>query len=787
MSSTQSPTESVYYSSMVDLDVDFEAHVAHVSECPGHLSDFVAHQESIVHLVSEVNAAQGADEPAHAYSALADLLTTISEHIHSFVVANDVGALQVRFLRPLVFVRYNPYPHFTSRTEERGVLPIIGLHPFDGFSGYPRDDEGRYSDIPGYHMEALVDATAIHRSSGQSRGRDYVQEFLRRCPNRPGVYCLSVYRGGFSVHFADSSGAEGSPIISWDDGDAIPMLVNYVYSLYVPPAGHFSRDPTMTWRYYPGSKTLWTVQCGGEEFPNMRPLFLAAPWGKRSAIFVSGGRHKARAVIKDSYRDPKAEYYEEPQFLKHIHCRGFVPGVVRLAREENVVFSGQQTEIISVRDSPRVKHRMVLADVGESLLRARSVNDLLMAIYDVLEVHRTLASRAKILHRDMSLANILMYPKWASCSNSKLLEGAPPLIDDILSGQLRDAQDRLARCLLIDFDYAVRLPDMPDQTKCEGAISRRVGTPRYVARATAAGRVLHSRNIALPMPELSGEALDLYLRAYGQNRYEQYCDDARTFHGGRPQEPDDDIWASAERVKRLPYVHRWDYDIESVYWTVYSVLLLVRPQGYWEDERSQRYSAMRRYWKILASHDFLDLDTDECENLPQDTRAPLLECDLPAFLMPFPPEMEDVGRLMFSIAQHVRVSYAAMVERPPRDDHLHEAVQRLILDYLVVHRNEPIRLTPDSLRYTQARTAVVESQTGDPSSEEGDVSMDFEDLLDLSDTASGSSTEDNQADSEGCQDPRAGPTPVSSLLQGDWEYPYFAPEQCEIGEIWVRS
>ncbi|KAI0672352.1 hypothetical protein C8Q78DRAFT_971500 [Trametes maxima] len=620
----------------------------------------------------------------------------------------------------------------------------------------------------------------MYSSTSQSRASDYVREFLRRCPNRPGAYCLSMYRGGFSVHFADSTGTEGSYVVFWDDREAIPMLVNYVYSIYVPPAGHFSRDPTMTWRRYPGGRTLWSIRIAGEEFPNMRPIFLAAPWGKRSAIFVSGGRYRTRAVIKDSYRDPQAGYYEEPQFLKHIHCHGFIPGVVRLAREENVVFSGQQTEIISVRDSPRVKHRMVLADIGEFLLRARSVNDLLMAIYDVLEVHRTLASRAKVLHRDMSLANILMYPKWASCSNVKMLEGAPPLIDDVLSGKLRDPQDRVARCLLIDFDYTVRLPDAPTEIKREGAMCRRVGTPRYVARATAAGRILHSRNIPVPMPELSGETLDLYLGAYGQGRYEQYCDSAGTFHGGRLQEPDADIWAGAERIKRLPYTHRWDYDVESVYWTVYSVLLLVRPQGYWEDERSEKYSAMRRYWKILANHDFLDSTPGELENLPQDTRAPLLECDLPAYLMPFPPEMENVGRLMFSIAQHVRVSYAAMVELPPYEDHLHEAVQRLILDYLVAHRNEPIELTPDNLRYTQAKIAVVESQP-EESGGEADISVDFEDVLGLGDAAPASSAEGGQVDSEGSQDLR-GPLPVSPLLQGDWEYPYFTPEQCEIGE-----
>ncbi|KAI0772827.1 hypothetical protein BD413DRAFT_35061 [Trametes elegans] len=41
------------------------------------------------------------------------------------------------------------------------------------------------------------------------------------------------------------------------------------------------------------------------------------------------------------------------------------------------------------------------------------------------------------------------------------------------------------------------------------------------------------------------------------------------------------------------------------------------------------------------------------------------------------------------------------MDQPPRfDDHLHEAVQRLILNYLVEHEDDPIPLTPGVLRMT---------------------------------------------------------------------------------------
>lgn len=50
----------------------------------------------------------------------------------------------------------------------------------------------------------------------------------------------------------------------------------------------------------------------------------------------------------------------------------------------------------------------------------------------VFLVHRTLANRAKVLHRDMSINNILMYPRCAQATNAQVLEGLPPFIDDVL-------------------------------------------------------------------------------------------------------------------------------------------------------------------------------------------------------------------------------------------------------------------------------------------------------------------------------------------------------------------
>ena len=101
-------------------------------------------------------------------------------------------------------------------------------------------------------------------------------------------------------------------------------------------------------------------------------------------------------------------------------------------------------------------------------------------------VHRTIAKQRNVLHRDMSFFNILIYPKWGDFDRLKFIEDRPPLIKDVLAGELRyarqlvwyalsgvdlrsrNAVDYQACCLLTDFDNAARLDDntQPNELAC---------------------------------------------------------------------------------------------------------------------------------------------------------------------------------------------------------------------------------------------------------------------------------------------------------------------------------
>ncbi|KAI8989167.1 hypothetical protein BD414DRAFT_415083 [Trametes punicea] len=644
----------------------------------------------------------------------------------------------------------------------------VGVQRFDGFDDFCRDSSGSVARLPSHRIETIVEAGALYSADGRSQAPAYANRFLRSFPDRVALYCLSVHWHGFRLYYADFTGILPTSVLPWN-AEGLRKLASYVYSVHNPPAHHHPRDLSILWREIPGNLTAWSIQVNGEMFPIRRVLLRSSPPRNDRTVFLVGCGTTRHAIIKESYCD-RWRQPDEAIFLRHIHCHGFIPGIVRLAHEEVVHFSGDDV-ILTVRGAPMSKRRIVLADVGESLLRAKTVNDLLMAVYDALEVHRTLALRAKVLHRDMSLGNVLMYPKWAQCTNPRFSEGLPPFIDDILEDAKHRAPElRQTRCLLIDFDYAATLSAPGSQESVNVALRQRVGTPMYVARAVAAGRVLFTRHAPLRMPLLSGDAKALYIQAYGQKRYDSYCDEQATFHLGILGNMGDDLAASASlQSGTTRYQHRWEYDVESVYWTMYSALLRVVPKGYVDDQPTRR--ALKHYWAILRSHEFLDRSTDDCENLPQDTRAPLLDCDLHAFLKPFPTIMHSVARLLFAIAQHIRISYAAMAITPRFDDHLHEAVQRLILDYLVRHMDDPIVLTPGELRISYpGPSAAVSTRT--ESGLRANRAMDSEDEAVVVIDAPGTSGGHAVASEPGADDDAR----LSDLLGGRWVYQYFDPD-----------
>ncbi|CDO68421.1 hypothetical protein BN946_scf184707.g2 [Trametes cinnabarina] len=668
----------------VDPDPAFFEH--HLQACPASLVKAIEKRRDVQKWINDINKVK--TKEASLYQPVASLLSTISEKVFDHLLAS--GAKERLHLprKSIMFLDHHRHAptHFpVGKVDDKP--DIIGAIGRDG--GYRVAQDGSYEGVPYHCIETIVEAKAIY-GDGQAQATRYAFNIQQARPDRPGFYCLSVKPGKFQVVYSSPVGIEASEHKDWNDCDS---LCAYIYSLYDPPAGHILCDRTLVPREPAGvplGKPSWTIQTQGGTYSGASIIFLGDPWGRRTTVFRVT-RNKRSVIIKESYIDC-GRRFQEAELLMQIHQNGFVPGVVRHITAEDVK-NGDDIIMLSKKDGEltRKKRRMVLADVGQDLSFAESVNDLLMVIYDTLEVHRMLARDRQILHRDMTLFNILMYPSLAPCVEGRFLRNSPPLIDDVLRGELRSPEQRSARCLIIDLDNAASLVAakanaIPEELRC------RTGTPAYIARAVSSGSVYTAMGTlrwSRKMPELSGEAKQLYIKLYGEGRYLKYLDTGDTVHGGLPpREAEEDI---ASRARKMTFYHRWEYDAESVFWTMYAALLRAVPKASPKESKGSS-ERLNENWKALSEH------TIPRTRRTKDSRDALLDQDPSEFEDCFLPAMQDVAQLVYSISRHVYPAYAAMTPPPVHEDHLHEAMQRLILQYLVHHLNDPIPLVPGKLR-----------------------------------------------------------------------------------------
>lgn len=205
----------------------------------------------------------------------------------------------------------------------------------------------------------------------------------------------------------------------------------------------------------------------------------------------------------------------------------------------------------------------------------------------------------------------------------------------------------------------------------------------YIARSVCKGQVLTglTYRIIPRMPQLSERAHALYIRAHGTDRYERYSDTNATPHGARPP-----ILFGVLKVPE--FCHRPEHDVESIYWSMISALLHVRPVD--DKGEPEVWEDFAEAWQVLLTHRI-----PKANQGYKDPRLLLLsqeETDWPKL---FIGDMKGLGPLLSAISVQVRGEYALCGDGL-LSDHLHEAVQRLILQYLVDHDDIP--LDPHNLR-----------------------------------------------------------------------------------------
>ncbi|KAH9903407.1 hypothetical protein C8Q73DRAFT_751321 [Cubamyces lactineus] len=694
----------------------------HLRACPAEALKKIQRKKLITRLVSDIGKA---NEEVDMYAPLTSLLSEISKTVFTTCISsNKSKKSRPRFQneREIEFLNHSSCPLAQFPVGEPDVKPdVVGVFKLPPNQHFVIHHDGTYREIPCHRVETFVEAkTERDRAKGLPQAGSYIYHMLQCRPDRPGYYGLTVTPKYFKVLYGCPTGLVSSELTPWTE---VEKLCAYVYSLYDPPTGHILHDRTVTWQEPKATlfgRPSWTITTkrpsgvdsssedseAGEDdvyvYRGAELIFLGYPFGRRTTIFRVRREGYPPVIIKE-YFVGSGRRFEESDLLSHIHAQGFVPGVVRAATAETVVSEGEAIIFHNASTSEtRTKRRIVLVDAGVDLEYAKSVNDLLKVAYDALEIHRSVARHRRVLHRDMSLFNILMYPTSCECDEGDWCDFLPPLIDEVLTGQRLPNDKRNPHSLVIDFDHSAKLDVTENTVEVFEELQFRTGTPMYIARAVVVTAELPSSAFATQfeqMPVLSAKARALYVKAHGEERYIKYCDDpdGDTYHGGtRP--PVNDVDDLIELASRTVFYHRWRYDAESVFWTLYSVLLRVLPVG--AVDTAKTASMLKKNWTDFKSHTIPDADDTDGYN---DNRIKLFANGRQAFKSAFLPKMQDVAELLYEMGKHVLPSYALMSRPPPHDDHLHEALQRLILEYLVTHEGDPIPLTPGVLRAAAAK------------------------------------------------------------------------------------
>lgn len=130
---------------------------------------------------------------------------------------------------------------------------------------------------------------------------------------------------------------------------------------------------------------------------------------------------------------------------------------------------------------------------------------------------------------------------------------------------------------------------------------------------------------------------------------------------------------SADQAPIFQHLPR--HDAESVFWVIVVFLLRALPLGQ-RPKKDKNMKHLIPVWKCIASHEI----KSDPGNFPFDLRAMLLSCGWEQNLH------KELGRLapmMDELVKQVKPEYSHLPARPPDDFHLHEAMQRILLNYVV--------------------------------------------------------------------------------------------------------
>ncbi|KAJ2547233.1 hypothetical protein EV175_005302, partial [Coemansia sp. RSA 1933] len=262
-------------------------------------------------------------------------------------------------------------------------------------------------------------------------------------------------------------GVRVSPVIDISELDGIKMLVTILVHWSFCSPERLGYDPSIAWNE---ETSNWEILCANSEgsynptpYVITRTLYGASTlFGRHTRCFLvrrkDGGNNNRETVLKSSWSlpfdrtnvtDSYAVVSNEMDILRHIarvlgsrnqnyiFPQVVLGGEVRLLKGDEYV-TDDTTQIYEYdgweeQQAFRVYRHLNMSPVGHPLNSAENEEELVLVLADVMEFHNAIFEQCNVLHRDISVNNILVVRDFEGQSASQPVRG-----------------------LLIDYDHAVR-------------------------------------------------------------------------------------------------------------------------------------------------------------------------------------------------------------------------------------------------------------------------------------------------------------------------------------------
>ncbi|KAJ8515929.1 hypothetical protein ONZ45_g6726 [Pleurotus djamor] len=622
----------------------------------------------------------------------------------------------------------SPQPgHVTDTKSAPDITVAPEVYWFDDRTSNKGDTPEKKLNVPWPVMSLVGEKASSIGDHGlvpqMQHAASYLDLLLLARPDLRGAFGLFISSDLITILFGIGGAGTLEFSFRWSSPCLPKAMVAMVYRLYHPDTW---KDPSIT-RFYNSQTRSCTYsitfsRClrsdGSEGLPRDAQVecedftlkSAQSSFGTRGHVFVHGASiptfdGKPIRVVKSQLVRKRPGGYE-PDILRRIHMPDVTLGVVRMA-------------CYQYHDSPVSKRCHVLIGLeqeGLSFMHIQTPQDLLIVLYNILEITRFLHDGFGILHRDLSKGNIMYIPRraperdgpppatqlaiytWTGCCRQP--PSAPPTetsmpeaetSTDPVPPTLRkyafvksSLDDDEPMALLIDFNHATVVDatrsvssDTPTEIAVEFLISISLhtrsniasqGTPIFMARAIQARKQLAFETAIFP----SIPALDSMLDNDLRDRVERFapCQDQFSFptdHKGDPSYGVPSTWR-----------HELYHDAESVFWLLFYWIFFAVPSTHEEDPEPASFAT------------WVSLSTNHADSRTQ------LVYSIPRTLCH--PGYEGLRSLLISLASYLKVDLYWLDEHNPRRDpeYIHECFQRTIFAFLKENWNKPFMVTKKS-------------------------------------------------------------------------------------------